>query len=93
MNDIQSILDERGKRYGEFQDHAVISQCIKNVLFINGKKPTYKADVVEALEMIAHKLARILNGDSEYADSWVDIAGYAQLVANRIEKDQPKEQL
>ena len=35
--------------------------------------------------MIAHKIGRILNGDPNYADSWVDIAGYAQLVANELE--------
>lgn len=39
---------------------------------------------VEALEMIAHKIGRILNGDPNYDDSWVDIAGYAKLVADRL---------
>ena len=38
----------------------------------------------EALEMICHKLGRIANGDPNYADSWIDIAGYAKL-ANRFE--------
>lgn len=37
--------------------------------------------------MIAHKIGRILNGDPNYADSWIDIAGYAKLVADRLEKD------
>jgi len=27
----------------------------------------------------------ILNGDPNYVDSWVDIAGYAKLVADRLE--------
>lgn len=43
------------------------------------------SDQKEALEMIAHKLARIINGDPDYADSWVDIAGYSKLVADRLE--------
>jgi hypothetical protein len=34
--------------------------------------------------MIMHKIARIMNGDPNYRDSWVDIAGYAQIVADRI---------
>lgn len=42
-------------------------------------------DQCEALDMIAHKIGRILNGDPDYADSWRDIAGYAQLVADRLE--------
>ena len=36
--------------------------------------------------MISHKIARIMNGDPNYADNWIDIAGYATLVANRLEK-------
>lgn len=41
-------------------------------------------DQKEALEMIAHKIGRILNGDPNYADSWHDIAGYAKLVDDRL---------
>jgi hypothetical protein len=44
-------------------------------------------DQREALEMIAHKIARILNGDPNYSDNWIDVAGYATLVANRLEKE------
>jgi hypothetical protein len=39
--------------------------------------------------MIAHMLGRILNGDPDYADSWHDIAGYAQLVADRLNVVEP----
>jgi hypothetical protein len=39
----------------------------------------------EALEMIAHKIGRIVNGDPDYADSWIDIAGYAKLVADELQ--------
>ena len=39
----------------------------------------------EALEMIAHKIARILNGNPNYADHWADIAGYATLVQRELE--------
>ena len=42
-------------------------------------------DQIECLEMIAHKIGRILNGDPNYGDSWRDIAGYATLVADRLE--------
>jgi len=41
-------------------------------------------DQQEALDMICHKIGRILNGDPDYADNWHDIAGYAQLVADRL---------
>ena len=42
-------------------------------------------DQWEALEMIAHKIGRIINGDPDYDDSWVDIAGYAKLVSDRLQ--------
>jgi len=37
-------------------------------------------DKKEALEMTAHKIGRILNGDAEYKDSWLNIIGYIRLV-------------
>ena len=81
-NDVNEVLNERGKRYGLFKDHAQISQQLKKAMRSNEYKLTY--DQQEALEMIFHKIARILNGDPNYADSWVDIAGYAKLVADRL---------
>jgi hypothetical protein len=80
---IDEILDERGKRYGKFKDHAEISQRLKYV--VRDRRDVLADDQREALEMICHKIARILNGDPNYADSWVDIAGYAQLVADRLQ--------
>jgi len=38
------------------------------------------------LQMVQHKIARVLNGDPTYADNFVDIAGYAKLVADELEK-------
>ena len=87
MSDITQTLTERGARYGKFMDHARISQSFKSfVRNSHGEKwKTMSFDQQEALEMIFHKIARILNGDPDYADSWIDIAGYAQLVADRLE--------
>jgi hypothetical protein len=83
--DIQSTLAERGKRYGIFRKHANVSQGLKKVLFDCRHKTSMADDQVEALEMMCHKLARIVNGDPNYADSWIDIAGYATLVADRLQ--------
>lgn len=83
MSDVNNILEERGKRYGKFKDHARITQDLKAVLI--GYKDKLSNSQQEALEMIMHKIGRILNGDPNYADSWVDIAGYAKLVADELE--------
>ena len=83
---VSDTLAERGARYGEFIDHAGISQALKTILFDATPRHTLDDDMVEALEMIAHKLARICNGDPNYSDSWTDIAGYAELVAARLRR-------
>ena len=86
MTDVKATLAERGARYGQFKDHARISQEIKRVMKKTDGWNNLGATGREALEMVAHKIARILNGDPTYADNWIDIAGYATLVANRLEK-------
>ena len=85
MGDVDTILSERGLRYGLFKHHAAISQALKNDMQSYEGWKRLDSDQREALEMIAHKIARVLNGDPNYADSWVDIADYAQLVANRLQ--------
>lgn len=85
-NNVTATLTERGKRYGTFTGHAEISQQLKAVMRSYEAKRgcDLSPDQREALEMIAHKIARVLNGDPDYADSWHDIAGYAQLIADRL---------
>lgn len=87
QDDITAVLEARGSRYGNFLDHARITQRLKTVAhqfaLDNGKR--FDVDQAEALDMIFHKIGRILNGDPNYADSWIDIAGYAKLVADRLE--------
>lgn len=84
MENVDNVLDERGARYGLFVGHAEISQGLKAVMF-SRENLALAADQREALEMIAHKIARIINGDPNYSDSWIDIAGYAKLVADRLD--------
>ena len=86
MTDVNAVLAERGKRYGEFHCHAYIAQNLTRAMHEMGGWIELDDDQKEALEMIQHKIARILNGDPSYADNWIDIAGYATLVANRLEK-------
>ena len=89
MNDIQATLDERGTRYGDFTGHAQITMALKRTIaeFRSNRHHNLADDQIEALHMICHKIGRILNGDPDYADSWHDIAGYAQLVANRLNSE------
>jgi len=81
---VANTLAERGIRYGNFSGHASISQAIKDTIRCTDGWLNLNSSQAEALEMIAHKIARILNGDPNYADSWHDIAGYASLIDNQL---------
>ena len=82
---ITEILEERGLRYGPFTGHAAVTQKLKSVAHQFAAGKPFAPDQAEALDMIFHKIGRILNGDPDYADSWIDIAGYAKLVADRLQ--------
>lgn len=84
--DIREILEERGSRYGEFDEHARITQNLKYWMADSPNWVSLSPAQREALEMVAHKVGRILNGDPNYLDSWQDIVGYTQLVVDIIEK-------
>lgn len=94
MSDIPQILAERGSRYGQFSDHATLSQSLQRLIFshMNRINPQQlEPYMVEALVMICHKLARIANGDPWYTDSWTDIGGYSQLVVEELSKSTTKD--
>jgi hypothetical protein len=81
---VNETLKERGSRYGEFKDHAKLSQKLKEVMIGHGIWENLDHHQKEALEMIQHKIARILNGDPNYKDNWHDIQGYAKLVEDLL---------
>ena len=85
MENINDVLEERGKAYGEFKSHAHITQSIKREMCGSDSWGLCSDVQKEALEMVAHKIGRIVNGDPNYLDSWVDIAGYVQLVINDMQ--------
>lgn len=81
---IEATLTERGARYGSFVGHADITQRLKFVMHDTKNWLSMSNDQREALDMVAHKIGRILNGDPDYIDSWVDIEGYVHLVTKRL---------
>lgn len=90
MTDVNEILNDRGKRYGNYLDQATITEEIRRAIREGLSSQPLKADQCDALHMIAVKLSRIVNGDPDYADNWRDIAGYATLVADRLDgKERP----
>lgn len=85
--EIDEVLTERHNNYGSFYDLARVAQEFKNITHIHliHANKHLEADQHEALELIFTKIARIVNGNADNVDSWVDIAGYAKLVADRLQ--------
>lgn len=82
--DIADTLAKRGIRYGAFPEHARITQNLKRAMQDSPNWNRLTDQQREALEMVAHKIGRILNGDPNYHDSWHDIIGYTKLVADEL---------
>lgn len=92
MGNIDETLAGRLKTYGAFSDHADIAQMLKKSMWSTPNWDKLDSDMKEALEMVQHKIARILNGDPTYLDNWHDIIGYTRLVEKRLEDAQPPKQ-
>lgn len=79
---IKDTLKEREATHGAFKDHAEIAQQLKHVCRAHWQDLSYRQQ--EALEMICHKIARILAGDQNHVDHWHDIIGYATLIEDYL---------
>ena len=80
---MQELLTERKKTHGEYLDHAKMTQALKDVMRGGKSYPLLNDHERETLDMLAHKVGRILAGDPHFEDHWRDIAGYATLSADR----------
>ena len=84
--DINALLAERGRTHVDYAVHALITQDLKRVIthHVADLDRRLDDDMQESLDMIVHKIGRIIAGNPAEPDHWFDVAGYAQLVANRL---------
>lgn len=90
---IKKILEDRKKTHGEFKNHANITIQLKEVMRTS---KSYEDCILsdmqkESLDMICHKIGRILSGNPNHLDHWKDIQGYAKLVEQSLQdENKPK---
>lgn len=84
--DVQEILVERGKTHGDFAVHARITQQMKLVMRDTPNWDGLSHLQQESLDMLAHKIGRVLAGNPDHLDHWDDMAGYSTLVGNALRK-------
>ena len=91
---IEDTLKARGRTHGDYGHHAEVTQRLKRVVR-NAWVRHPDSHVVhrvedsidETLDMILHKIGRIVAGNDREVDHWQDIAGYATLMVKELEKD------
>lgn len=87
MSKAIEMSKDRGEEYGDFMTQFKVAQQLKTVLR-QGRIQETQSVSKEALDMICTKMSRIICGNQYSEDSWRDIAGYATLIADQLEKDQ-----
>lgn len=81
---MEMLLAERKSTHGEYRDHARYTQALKGIIHSSPNWASMADHQKETLEMIAHKIGRILAGNPDFDDHWRDISGYAKLTEERL---------
>jgi hypothetical protein len=88
LTDTSAVLVQRGSVHGKFGDNATFHEYALAGMQNHREGEGWKnlsARQKLALDVIQQKVARILSGDANFVDHWVDIEGYAKLVRINLE--------
>ena len=87
VSGVGKVLDTRAEQYGSFMQSSDTAIRIKGIMHnaIARNEVHLFPDQLQALDMIATKISRIVHGNPNHLDSWIDVAGYATLVADRLQ--------
>jgi len=103
---IGGVLQQRGSIYGDIRDNMNCAKqligVIKYYYQMNPKSKGFQFKSVYdetgfqgCLEMVCHKLARIVTGYMGHEDNYIDVAGYIELarkiVTNQLEPEKVKD--
>ena len=86
----EEILKERRNTHGDFGEMSLLTQAMKYQIRKGSSHEDFSPAMLEAADMILHKLARAAAGDPWEPDHWADIAGYATLVVKQITQEQER---
>ena len=84
----EEILNQRAKTHGDFSEFAITARLLKGCVAsrLRQCEKVLTDAQSEGLDMILHKISRIINGNPNEKDHWQDIAGYAELVVRQLER-------
>jgi hypothetical protein len=81
---VEEVLAQRQNTHGDFTDNARVMQSLKDCVIAESGWQKLTLVQREALHMILHKVGRIVSGNPNEPDHWLDIAGYATLAKDRV---------
>lgn len=90
MTSTEQLLADRKTTHGRYDDHARITQTLKMLVEqelserVIRNQPMLTFTQKESIDMILHKIGRIIAGEASFQDHWDDIAGYAKI-ANGVD--------
>jgi hypothetical protein len=90
MEGINETLKQRGEQYGPYEAQAAISQTLKRAVRACPNWAKLRSSQRESIELTLMKFSRILNGNPDHLDSWIDVVGYVTLVIRDLEKNAAK---
>lgn len=79
-----AVTTERATTHGPYEDTARVAQLLKAVLHASPNWHKLTPAQMESLEMLCTKQARILSGNPNDPDHWLDIAGYVTLIVEHL---------
>lgn len=94
-----TLTSERQTTHGDFADNSRISQRLKIIIEAEIDARERRGDDGlsfphrEALDMILHKISRIIAGNPDFNDHWDDIAGYAHIASKACAPPNPLDNL
>ena len=83
---IDDTLDARDKTHGSLLARGELVQDLKDRMRQSDNWRRLSGGQRETLDMIQHKISRILQGDPDYLDHWDDLAGYPMQCAREIRR-------
>lgn len=81
------LLDRRGATHGDYRAMSTRIQQIKTIMRMGSKWTDMSEPQKEALELIATKIGRIIEGDPKFKDHWDDLGGYAAKASEFCRKE------
>jgi hypothetical protein len=84
VDHVTQLTLERGRTHGDFKEVAAVEQSMKRAMRASPHWNQLPDMVRCALEMLAHKQARIISGRWDFREHWDDIEGYSRCVSREL---------